>query len=245
MAGSRANTFRQASSGSASQQGNRSVEPNLYTGVKRGLSLKSTAEPKITISQFTLSTTEDSSKFSSEADTKNKAIRADQVGKTRSVTSSVSRFARQSWIRPSRSPSPSRRRAQERNGNGGDALGDHPERDPLSTWAADGSTNAASHTSGQPESESVRHTKSRRPLSSFISPKSSENRAPSVPPIPKSYSTDRLPSSSAHTSAEIPPNLPKSRSYERLQINVTESPKRKDDLWSAFRALDGDFQKYQ
>ncbi|KAL8945018.1 MAG: hypothetical protein Q9216_000002 [Gyalolechia sp. 2 TL-2023] len=44
---------------------------------------------------------------------------------------------------------------------------------------------------------------------------------------------------------ERAPAVPTSASVDRLQGLGTESSRKKDDLWSEFRALDGDFQKFQ
>ena len=247
IANPKANNFRHASIKRASQRGAGSKESDAHTDLARGLSTKSKTEPKITISKFTLATEEDETDLSYEPKNQKKALDGDQGNKKKSVTRSLSRFARRSWMAPSRSPSPSKRRALERetNPNAHDAALKHPEPDTL--LAAEGVNGSAvmnGHDKGQPENGIVRRTKPRRPLSSLITLTSPENSVPSVPPLPKSFSTDRLPQIHAHTSADVPPGLPKSISFERLQMKGTESTRRKDDLWSAFRALDGDFQKY-
>jgi hypothetical protein len=66
---------------------------------------------------------------------------------------------------------------------------------------------------------------------------------PAVPPLPKSFSTDRLPSFShpPPTPTHIPP-LPRNISSEKLKGGRTE-PRKKDELWTVFRTLEGDLRK--
>ncbi|KAF2747349.1 DUF1765-domain-containing protein [Sporormia fimetaria CBS 119925] len=70
---------------------------------------------------------------------------------------------------------------------------------------------------------------------------------PAVPQIPKSFSTDRLPSFTqpdlTPTHAHIPP-LPRNASTDKLKGGKTE-PRKKDELWNVFRTLEGDLRKFQ
>ncbi|KAK3708628.1 hypothetical protein LTR37_011350 [Vermiconidia calcicola] len=73
-----------------------------------------------------------------------------------------------------------------------------------------------------------------------------EEKRPAVPALPKSFSTDRLPSSQ---SGRLSPNsqVPMPRLLSTSQRTTTSGltmPRKKDELWSAFRALDGDFAKF-
>ncbi|KAF2263725.1 DUF1765-domain-containing protein [Lojkania enalia] len=68
----------------------------------------------------------------------------------------------------------------------------------------------------------------------------------SVRALPKSFSTERLPSftqSPTTATTHIPP-LPRRISTERLKGVKTE-PRKKDELWTVFRALEGDLRKFQ
>jgi hypothetical protein len=85
--------------------------------------------------------------------------------------------------------------------------------------------------------------KLRRPLSMILSNalEKSDARHP-VPSLPKSFSTDRLPSFKAPTSAaERVPSLARMMSSDKL--GKSDFARKKDELWSVFRALDGDSQK--
>jgi hypothetical protein len=67
--------------------------------------------------------------------------------------------------------------------------------------------------------------------------------APAVPPIPKSFSTDRLPSHfTPHSPTHVPP-LPRNLSSKDLK-NVKTEPRKKDELWSVFRTLEADHRKW-
>ena len=65
---------------------------------------------------------------------------------------------------------------------------------------------------------------------------------PAVPPIPKSFSTDRLPSQFALTNPGHIPPLPRDLSQDKLKGGRTE-PRKKDELWSVFRTLEADHRK--
>jgi len=246
FANPKANKFRHASIKRPSRHGDGLKEPNGYPHVARPPSTKPKPETKFSVAKFTLPSDDDEPELGYDSKIRKKNSGGDQgKKKKRSVTGSISRIARQTWIGPPRSPSPSVGRALERAPYKREAVSDQEELNPQSiSDGVNGSTLVAGHGQTQRHGSTVRRTKSRRPLSSFVTVSPSEQGSPSVPPIPKSFSTDRLPLSHVHTSSEVPPGLPKSRSFERLQANGPESPKRKDELWSAFRALDGDFQKY-
>ncbi|KAF2712295.1 DUF1765-domain-containing protein [Pleomassaria siparia CBS 279.74] len=67
---------------------------------------------------------------------------------------------------------------------------------------------------------------------------------PAVPPIPKSFSTDGLPSHFSPTSPTHIPPLPRNLSSDKLKGTRTE-PRKKDELWSVFRTLEADHRKFQ
>ncbi|KAF1978556.1 DUF1765-domain-containing protein [Bimuria novae-zelandiae CBS 107.79] len=77
-----------------------------------------------------------------------------------------------------------------------------------------------------------------------VQPHAPENEPP-VPPLPKSFSTDKLPSyvRSPTSPTHIPP-LPHIISPEKFKGPKTE-PRKKDELWTAFRTLEGDLRKFQ
>jgi hypothetical protein len=73
---------------------------------------------------------------------------------------------------------------------------------------------------------------------------SSINSRPPVPPLPKSFSTGDfdLLAQRAASSDQMPFKFV-TRSAEKLSNLVHENSKKKDDLWSAFRSLDGNHQR--
>ncbi|KZF19778.1 DUF1765-domain-containing protein [Xylona heveae TC161] len=89
--------------------------------------------------------------------------------------------------------------------------------------------------------------KSKRPLSGLFKLSTEPADLPSVPSLPKSFSTDRLTSSnrSQASTERIPPLSLQSSSEQLHQHRSSGTPRKKDELWSAFRALDGDFNKFQ
>lgn len=179
------------------------------------------------------------------------------VRKAPSVAESISTLARKSWISQSRSPSPSptKTRRRKETGLGTDSIR-HVNGSGPAVDAKASSPSVAELPDNAPGSSSNGHAKggisrrnsvlarSRRPLSSFMG-KASLPETPSVPPIPTSYSTDRLPLSSIQSTSSKPPAVPNSLSSERLQGQGTETPRKKDELWGAFRTLDGEYQKFQ
>ena len=176
--------------------------------------------------------------------------------KAPSVAGSISSLALKSWISKSRSPSPSptKTRLRKEAGPGAEPThqvnGSNPAIDVKASSssaaeARDAAFNPASnnHRKGSLSRRNSVLTRSRRPLSALLS-KATPSETPSVPPIPKSFSTDRLPLSSRQSTSSKPPAVPKSWSSERLQGLGPETPRKKDELWSAFRTLDGEHQKW-
>ena len=169
----------------------------------------------------------------------------------RSFSGSISTFAkRRSWIGSSRSPSPSpnRRRSRaplEPPSRTEDAQGESwplPNPPDIETLTNGG---FQKYVNGVARKNSLLGRKSKRPLSSLLG-RDSLAELPSIPPVPKSFSTDKLPSLNHKRSnlSDAPP-LPRSTSFEKLQGLGAESPRKKDDLWSVFRTLDGEYSKFQ
>lgn len=65
--------------------------------------------------------------------------------------------------------------------------------------------------------------------------------APAVPSLPKSFSTDRLPSLSRFASVKSQASV--AEQAERPPGPRLDAPKKKDELWTAFRELEAAFQK--
>ena len=167
----------------------------------------------------------------------------------RSISGSISRIARRSWISASRSPSPPPHQRSSRQAKGG---GTDPPGG--ASWhLTDCELNIRNRQTSVAESQisrlndgtrknSLLGRKGRRPLSALLS-KDLEDQAPAVPSIPKSFSIDILPSLSHEFSAIATPAVPRTPSAEKFSISGTDTPRKKDELWTAFRNLDGDFHK--
>ena len=176
--------------------------------------------------------------------------------KAPSVAGSISSLARRSWISESRSPStsPTRTRLRKEKGpgaetthhvNGSSSAVDVQTSSLPATKVKDDVLNTSSNghvKRNLPRRNSVLSL-SRRPLSSLLS-KAPTSELLSVPSIPKSYSTDKLLLASIQSTSSKSPAVPKSWSSERLQGLGAETPRRKDELWSVFRTLDGEYQKW-
>lgn len=156
-------------------------------------------------------------------------------GKRRSMSRSLSRLARRSWMSSSRSPSPSP--SDHLRAENGSTLSKTPSL--TSTSSSSSVLNAQESPMASRQSAKGQ----RRPTSTLMDKVDSEPTVPSVPTIPKSFSSDRLPIVRSKAT-EKTPTLPASVSVERLQNMGIETSRKKDELWGAFRTLDGDFQKH-
>ena len=211
-------------------------------------------DKSFTVSKFVIGPDPSSQESADEPRTRESRTVQGTEHKAPAVAGPISSLARKSWISRSRSPSPSpaKKRLGKEIGLGAESTrqinGSSPVIDPKtsSLSTADGTNKAIDRSSnGNAKGSLSRRNsiliRSRRPLSSILS-KGPTSETPSVPPIPKSYSTDRLPLSSKQPISTKPP-VPTSRSSERLQGQGAETPRRKDELWGVFRTLDGEYQK--
>lgn len=243
----KANTFRHASIKKGPRWRN---DPNDQKGqdrLLRSLSNNSISGPTITISGFQLGPDDDETEIAYRPTSK-KTIRATGFEvKPKSVSGSLARLKRQSWIASSRSPSPNKRKPTEQRPSTAEGkIYSSSTNSPLtvSPEISNVTSTPHQHSPVATEQHDIQRQRSRRPISSYLSMSSLSDASHRTPGIPRSFSTDRLPLSHAHTSSEKPPRVPDSKSFERLNAMGTESPRRKDELWSAFRSLDADFQKY-
>ncbi|KAJ4993939.1 UPF0592 membrane protein C7D4.03c [Stagonosporopsis vannaccii] len=72
---------------------------------------------------------------------------------------------------------------------------------------------------------------------------------PAVPSVPKSFSTEQLPlypqKDSPLTPTERVPPLPRNISTDKLGNKIKTEPRKKDELWTVFRTLEGELRKFQ
>ena len=208
-------------------------------------------EPHFTISKFIIGANQSLEDVGYESSSHKATASSIPSPKGHSVSDTISTLARKSWVSTSRSPSPSpSKRRLRKEIDPADKSRDAHEPGVDSRPGAD-----ADHSSTQSDVKSNKSTrrrnsflgsKQRRPLSSILTRTPNDLSTPSIPPIPKSYSTDRLPTSDhVSTTSRDTPALPTSKSFERFQRSGAETPRKKDELWNLFRNLDGEYQKFQ
>ncbi|KAL8702055.1 MAG: hypothetical protein Q9224_000204 [Gallowayella concinna] len=150
-------------------------------------------------------------------------------GKTSSVSGSLSRLARSSWVsRSSSSPLISVRDRQR----------EAPSDTSASVFNSTLNTPVDSKFPDRP-------AKGRgRPLSALLGKMPSESTVPSVPAVPSSFTTDKLPTVRSRALRKVT-TVPTLTSGEPSQGIGSDTQRKKDELSSAFRTLEGDFQKFQ
>ncbi|KAL9044384.1 MAG: hypothetical protein Q9214_002476 [Letrouitia sp. 1 TL-2023] len=92
------------------------------------------------------------------------------------------------------------------------------------------------------ESEKARKN-SRRPLSTLFD-KNLSFRAPLVPAFSNSSSTDTLSYLERHGCPEKTFEFPSSSSLDKMYVVETGNPRKKDELWTSFCALEAEYQKF-
>ncbi|KAL8769986.1 MAG: hypothetical protein Q9209_004233 [Squamulea sp. 1 TL-2023] len=199
------------------------------TSTKQKTPSKSGTE--IAVSQFTLDPLGADEDDILELDEPGKSRTPGKDDKASSISRSFSRFARRSWVSRSRSssPSPSVLGLEHKQ----DSFSDIPRTPSSSTL----NTSVDSTASDRPPKAR------RRPLSVLKGKVPFDSTVPSVPAIPTSFSTEKLPVIWNRTLEKVP-TLPRSTTWEPTQGSSTDSSRKRDDLSSAFRTLDGDFQKH-
>ena len=186
---------------------------------------------KITVSHFTLDPPGATEEELLELHGTRKSRLPVKDDKASAISRSLSRFARRSWVSRSRSSSPSPVVLDLEH------KGDASSSTSMSLSSSAPNTSADSAIADRPSKGR------RRPLSTMMGKLPSDPSVPSVPAIPTSYSTDKLSLTLDQVSGQDPP-VPSLASREPSQGTGADSPRKRDDLSSAFRTLDGDFQKH-
>ena len=210
------------------------------------------SESKPAPSGFELGSDEEEESIIKAPGSKEHVAAHDRQKLRRSISGSLSRLTRRSWIstpqvsavlaeKPSVRQDPSdvlgAGNRQERQ------VGESSPAEMGEVWNTDGTNGSPNGKKEFLRRDSLLRRKSRRPLSALIS-KDIGNQLPSVPPIPKSFSTDKLQSTDYKGSITSMPALSSAPLFlERTGVTGTETPRKRDELWSAFRNLDGDYQK--
>ena len=208
---------------------------------------------KVKISQFTIGPGEtiDGATNELQAVEKTQATERlpDRQKLRRSISGSISKFARRSWMSASRSPSPSKspsrtfwanNKSVETDASTGFSLHLNAHEQSVSSSGLNTFGNHIVH--GTSHMDGLLRIQSRPPLSAALT-EDAGDRTPSMPAIPKSFSIEKLPSLHHKESLVGAPAIPRTPSTEKLYISSTDMPRKKDELWSVFRNLEGDFHK--
>lgn len=175
----------------------------------------------------------------------------DAGSRPRSLSRSLSqRLKSQSWMPGSRSPSPKKVPSREQSpANTGRRTPNRLTR--RSTVIESENKESRIKSSSQSKKASELSRRFSRPLTTVSNGVASEHSTPIEPVdsksvgLPKSWSNEKLPLPavvrSIPVSERVPP-LPRMASSEKLRSMKSEIRK-KDELWSLFRTLDGDVQK--
>lgn len=166
--------------------------------------------------------------------------------KPRSVSASLTNFARKPWATVSRSPSPRKRTLQvECDAQRVPGLCQTMALPPPAAISEKVGENLSNATFESASKGPIQGKKSRRPLSAFLGRASSESKVHVVPSIPKAFSSDTLSAMNlVHPPTHTPPVVSRSISSDRLHsLGNNSPPRRRDELWGAFRALDSEFHK--
>jgi hypothetical protein len=169
--------------------------------------------------------------------------------KAKVVPESFATFARKTWISSSRSPSPIRRNAFDED--------ESPVAGSIRTAKTTNSRKSIISTSKSQPADSISDITVPRFLRRQASKKSLQKKASGVQngnvkvvDLGSANTSDSsLPGSlsdreSSAGSTEIP-TISKSGAKDKLYSFGKDTPRKKDELWSAFRALESDYQKFQ
>jgi hypothetical protein len=171
--------------------------------------------------------------------------------KTKTVSESFATFARKSWMTSSRSPSPNRIPGKEMDQDGQSAeeaktsgnSAPTPRRSlGLGPKLEKASSTKSSDTPPKPvKTGSTLMRMKQRPQSVLMNFTTFASANSSTSSLPSSSMDTR---STPRTSTDKVPPIPKAPSAEKLQ-SLGDAPKRRDELWSAFRSIENDFSKFQ
>ena len=159
------------------------------------------------------------------------------------------RFRRRSWMPNSRSPSPAGKRRTAAEGLA-DTLGSVVRRSSpfRRSVDSDNSDERSRSRSSSLTRKSITSKLAKRPTSGVyeVQPKEAASQVNKPSQLSKSFSTDRLSLSAFSknkSTTNIPP-VPRLSAKDKQRMANIEPTKKKDELWTAFRNLEGDFQKY-
>jgi hypothetical protein len=169
---------------------------------------------------------------------------------TQSSNHLSARFRRRSWMPSSRSPSPGRKKtaAEGLVDTLGKASSVVRRSSPFRRSTESDNDDNRSRSRSSSLSRTLTNKLSKRPTSAIFDAPPKNLSSPVSKPwqLPKSFSTDKLSLSSFTKSkaANTAPPVPRLGSKDTQRLANSEASKKRDELWTVFRNLDGDFQKY-
>ncbi|KAI9678882.1 MAG: hypothetical protein M1829_001866 [Trizodia sp. TS-e1964] len=209
----------------------------------------SSPKPKITISKFSPSLHPESGETSYFSKTAAKHTRPGKLdAKSRSVSESFASFARKSWISTSRPSSSGRDEESLAEEADADSFSPQPSRGPLTPSGQSQILQSSSDTAvalGRNGTGKTR--KSKGPLGSLMksSPETSSHGRQVVSQLRRSFSSDRAHSLSRSNSHDQMSYVPRNSKPDRFYHFKQDSLPKRDELWSAFRGLENEFQRFQ
>ena len=177
---------------------------------------------------------------------------SDVEPKTRVISGPLRTLTQRSWYVPSRSPSPAPKDIKQDHtldsNNFVIQKGDLQNGTHSRKSRSDGSDIPTVPQIAKVHQRRNSIASRKRPLSALLGRPSTPffDAGSQVPSLPKSFSTDRLPSTihdqlhrarAAGSSVSIPSSPNTAKSF------VSDTPRKKDELWNNFRSLDAEFQK--
>ena len=222
---------------------------------------------RLSIARFTIGVEE--ATLNGHHATKQVEEQVEPVKSTRGVAGTFRSLARKSWISSSRSPSPAPKenrkpeKALPQKSVTRDFAAERAAAQPLvsppppavSRPPSRSARLEAAESATQPGPPAIPRTRTPQPqekapfLRVTLSKNRSESslrlsRTPSIASLKSQSSSDRFRNGSPPRSPRVPP-LPSSISSDKLSASGLEVSRKKDPLWGIFRALEGEFQKFQ
>ncbi|CAG7924658.1 unnamed protein product [Penicillium olsonii] len=198
--------------------------------ILRRTSLRSKDKDQVSVSRFTLSSSEDLKDTESNVPETRAPEPAVRPSKTRSMSGRIVSLARKPWSSSSRSPSPSAKRSKQQDSQSPTRFGRKSDDE-------------------QPPSRrrTILYKRPRRPVLAVVAKESEENNStpnsPSSNPLRHRSSFEKFTASLSVSTPVLPP-MPKGAAETAAAYanGGPEIPRKKDELWGIFRGLEADFQ---
>ncbi|CAG8246489.1 unnamed protein product [Penicillium salamii] len=201
--------------------------------ILRRTSLRSKDKDAVSVSRFTLSSSEDLKDTESNVPETRAPEPAARPSKTRSMSGRIVSLARKPWSSSSRSPSPSAKRSKQQDSQSPTRFGRKSDDE-------------------QPPSRrrTILYKRPRRPMLAVVAKGPEENpdspNSPSTNPLRHRSSFEKFTASLSVSTPVLPPMPKGAAETAAAYANVSpEIPRKKDELWGIFRGLEADFQKFQ